>query len=191
MNDSDTLISLGLDFPKRGCIYVEDRVAELFLKTILQKNTGFILSNYDIEVVNGYAEITKRLEFPYSSKIPYKIIGIYDGDMEEKIYKIQDNLKWNFSFLPIVPSVEEEFILCMKHNLDIFAKRIMVDVSIITSVLSRIQGEDHHDWFINFCKGINKDMSFVMIVIYDIWFENPKNKDRVDEFVQKIEEFCK
>ncbi|MFU2016157.1 ATP-dependent nuclease [Peribacillus butanolivorans] len=190
-NDTDTLISLGLELPKRGCIYVEDRVAELFLITLLQKNTSFIPHNYDIEVANGSAEITKRLVFPYSSKIQYKIIGIYDGDMEEEILKIQDKLKWNFSFLPIAPSVEEEFIKCMNSsNLTNFADMIMVDVSLITSVLSRIQGEDHHDWLINFCRGLNKDMSLVINVFYDIWLENAENRDRVNEFVQKIEAFC-
>ncbi|WP_313150494.1 ATP-dependent nuclease [Lysinibacillus capsici] len=189
-NNIDSLISLGMELPKRGCIYVEDNVAELFLKILLRKNLCDIENNYDIEVVNGYAEITKRLEFPYSPKIQYKIIGVYDGDMKEEILKHQERLKWGFSFLPIEPSVEEEFIVSIENNHVRVANLMGIDVSNIVSILSRIQGQDHHDWFINFCKGINRDMSFVINIVYDIWLEQGTNEDRVNEFLSEIVRFC-
>jgi len=189
-DETDTLTSLGLVLPKRGCIYVEDRVAELFLITLLQKHTSNILMNFDFEIAHGSAQITKRLEFPFSTKFQYKIIGIYDGDMKEQIMKEKEKLNWNFSFLPIEPSVEEQVISCLRFHVLDFAKLINIDIQNITALLARIQGEDHHDFFINLCRGLNKDMAQILIAFYDIWIDIPGNREVVNEFIQTIETFC-
>lgn len=88
---------LGITQSYTGTLFVEDRVAYDFLSIILEDKAPYILKKYTIDVAEGGEKaITYRLEFPSSDKIKYNFIGIYDGDMRERLDTSKLNWKWLF-----------------------------------------------------------------------------------------------
>jgi predicted ATPase len=187
----ESLFLLGLDIPKRGCMFVEDYLAELFLKTIVSSNYCFLLNEFNIEKLNGESEITKRLEFPNSINFSYKIIGVYDGDMKSKMTdKIKKDVNWGYCYLPTDDAIEVVFRKCLRENLDRVCSSIHVKREDMIRVLSSIDGEEHHDWFSRLCTNLGKDIVVVVNVIYHIWEENQNNKILVQTFLEDLLGIC-
>jgi predicted ATPase len=188
--DEESMMSLGLEIPQKGSIFVEDKIAEIFLKIILSRHLSYILRDYSIEYVRGHAGITERLMFPKSEKFSYKIIGIYDGDMIEDIERIKDNLNWKYSFLPTKDAIEIEFNKCLRENLGQFADSIEMNQAQIIHILSNIAGEDHHDWLLELARKSGKDIVLLLEKLYDFWISDEENQNKVQEFLNELEQFC-
>lgn len=189
--DKDSLVSLGLEFPKKGCIFVEDKVAELYLKTILSKNCAYVLRDYNIEFVNGHAAITERLGFPKSDKFTYKIIGVYDGDMIEEIEKIKSGIKWDYIFLPEKSAIELEFKRSLRRDIEQFASSLQIDKDELIHILSSIDGLDHHDWIEELSNRLGKDLSLIIGNLYEIWRNVEGNQEKINTFIHEIKKLCK
>ncbi|MDB5055556.1 MAG: hypothetical protein JWM44_3606 [Bacilli bacterium] len=188
--EKDSLFTLGLEIPKRGCIFVEDNVSELFLKTLISKNCDHILREYNIEKVNGESAITERLRFPSSEKFTFKIIGIYDGDMKNNIDKTRDKINWDYCFLPTTDAVEIVYKTCLKQNLAKFVELTRISEDKIVHVLSMIDGDDHHDWLLNFSRLLGMDVMLVIEKLYEIWEEDETNRSDLDSFIQILLAMC-
>ncbi|WP_294364363.1 AAA family ATPase [uncultured Clostridium sp.] len=180
---------LGLDINKRGIIYVEDNLAELFLKKILNdSNNGFILEDYDIKSVNGESEITSRLK-SNCTEIDFKIIGIYDGDMREKLsLKVKRELKWKYMFLPSKEELEVEFRRCVKDKRDIFISTLKKDKREVLSALSSVEGDNYHDWFINLHNKLRLTSEDLFNILYNLWIGYEENISLVNEFIIELKE---
>ena len=76
---------LGMGSTNKGTFFVEDRVAADFLSVCLEDCASLLLREYSIDIVGGEAKISDRLKFPHSDKIKYSFIGVYDGDMRERL----------------------------------------------------------------------------------------------------------
>ncbi|MBM7541294.1 AAA family ATPase [Amphibacillus cookii] len=188
--NKDSLVSLGLELPKEGCIYVEDKIAELFLKTVLSRNCPHILRDYNIEYVEGHASITKRLMFPKSDKFTYKLIGLYDGDIREEIEEVKDKLSWEYSFLPTEMAIEMEFKKCLREKTDEFATSLGIDKSNLIHILTTINGEDHHDWFIELCRKSGKDKVILFEKLYELWVNDETNQTKTESFIKELMDIC-
>lgn len=188
--EKESLSSLGLEIPKRGCIFVEDYVAEIFLSVILSRNHSYLLKEYNIEYVHGETGITERLKFPYSDKFTYKIIGIYDGDMRGKINKDRDKINWKYDFLPVSDAIEIEFKKCIKDNIHKLSILLNCKESKLIYSLSLIEGENHHDWLSDFAKELGVDILHLVNRLFDIWYEIEDNKNQLNEFLTSILEIC-
>jgi predicted ATPase len=188
--DRDSLTSLGLETPKVGTIFVEDYVAELFIKALLSKNSSSILKDFSIESVDGHAEISKRLKFPDSKKFAYKIIGIYDGDVKAEVEKVKNKLNWVYCFLPTEDAIEADFKECVTNDVDRFSKLVQIDKNNIIQILASIDGEDHHDWLIELARQLGKDIPVVVDKLYEIWEEKEDRQRNINEFVIEIEKIC-
>lgn len=189
--DRESLVSLGLEIPKRGCIFVEDFVGELFLKAVISRNFIHILREFNIERLKGESEITTRLQFPFSNHFTYKIIGVYDGDMKEKLSSaVRSKLNWKFSFLPTTVAVEEEFEKCIRENYLQLCEALNVTEDDMIRTLSIIDGEDHHDWLIDFALLLGKDIVVLFEAIFDIWMERDENEVQLNQFIAELKELC-
>ncbi|MCU4812793.1 AAA family ATPase [Bacillus cereus] len=186
----ESLVSLGLEAPKKGCIFVEDTVAEIFLQTLISKNCDHILRDYNIENVEGHAAITERLKFPNSNKFTYEIIGIYDGDVRDEVEKVKNKINWEYGFLPTKDAIEIDFKNCVKIKVKQFAESIQIDIHKMIHILSKIDGEDHHDWLIELSRNLGKDISLLIEKLYDIWYEDEESQTAVREFLQEFEKLC-
>jgi predicted ATPase len=188
--DRDSLVTLGLEIPKKGCIFVEDKVAEVYLKTILSTHCSYILRDYNIEYVDGHAGITERLRFPNTEKFTYKLVGIYDGDMKEDIERIRDNINWGYAFLPEDTAIELEFKRCLRSNVQKFATMIQVDLDKLVQILSGIEGLDHHDWITELTDQLGKDLALVIEKLFVIWSEVEGNREKIEKFAKDLQEIC-
>lgn len=179
---------LGLDINKKGVIYVEDNLAKLFLRRILNDcNNRFLLEDYDIKYVNGEAEITSRLKSE-CTEIDFNIIGVYDGDMRERLSpKVKAELKWNYIFLPSREELEVEFRNCVKEKRDIFISMVKREKRDVLSALSAVEGDNYHDWFINLYKKLNLTLEELFNILYNLWIEREENKKLVEEFINELE----
>lgn len=179
---------LGLDINKKGVIYVEDNLAKLFLRRILNDcNYRFLLEDYDIKYVNGEAEITSRLKSE-CTEIDFNIIGVYDGDMRERLSpKVKAELKWNYIFLPSREELEVEFRNCVKEKRDIFISMVKREKRDVLSALSAVEGDNYHDWFINLYKKLNLTLEELFNILYNLWIECEENKKLVEEFINELE----
>lgn len=181
--------SLGLEINKKGIIYVEDLIAQTFLKRILKDSKiRFILDDYDIKYVNGFGNITSRLE-SICKYIDFNIIGIYDGDMRSRIdSNTTSKFQWSHLFLPGEKELEEDFRLCLKDNIDIFIKSMDMNKKDILSALSSVNGIDYHDWFNELQKSLKVSHEQLFDVLYYIWINDENNKLMVNEFIEEMNE---
>jgi predicted ATPase len=189
--DKESLISLGLEIPKKGSIFVEDKVAEIYIKTMLSKYCSHIIRDYNIEFVNGHAAITERLAFPKSDKFTYKIIGVYDGDMVEEIEGIKHKIKWDYIFLPEENAIELEFKRALRGEVDRFASLVQVDKDKLVQILASISGLDHHDWIQELSNKLGKELTLIIESLYEIWSIIEGNNEKINKFVQDILKICR
>ena len=54
-------------------------------------------------------------------------------------------------------------------------------------ILSRIDGQNHHDWFLDLCRYISGDKLLVMRELSKLWIQ--KNRQDIDLFVKELMEF--
>lgn len=186
----ESLVTLGLELPQKGCIFVEDLLAEHFLKTILSKKASFIPYEYGIEKVNGESEITELLKFPTKPNFMYKLIGVYDGDMKSKENQIKSLVNWDFCFLPVEIEIEKEFRQALDVNLEDFCNSLGLQVDRAVQLLSRINGEEHHDWFLELSRALGKDYSVIVDVLFNYWEAHGDNGKKVDSFLKEITSMC-
>jgi ABC-type cobalamin/Fe3+-siderophores transport system ATPase subunit len=161
---------LGIEDEEYGTIFVEDQVAQEFLIAILQDKKPEILRKYNIDIASGgETAITDRLSIKCSKRMKYKFIGVYDGDMTDKI--AGENLNWPYCFMPCNKAIEIEFkeYLSVHENVKTFSKSINKREEILTAILARNDGMNHHDWFLELCKGVSLDPQSMINSYYLVW----------------------
>lgn len=176
---------LGLENNSIGTFFVEDKVAAYFLSTVLEDRSPQLLRTFTIEPVGGEAEITKRLAFPFSEKIKYKFIGIYDGDMRTTLDP--SVLNWKYCFLPGEKAIEEVFRehLHQVQNIQNLCTYLGKDMRKVIAVLAKIDGLDCHDWFIEFRKLLMIDGKALIEAFYQTMI---KDSDKVNSFLDELNE---
>ena len=174
---------LGIQERKVGTYFVEDRVAAYYLSAILEDKNPGLLKRYSIDWVSGESNITDRLKFPRSDKIYYKFIGVYDGDMKDRL----DNtgLNWPYCFLPGTQAPESLFhvILSCPEHINCIAKCYGREPGAIIAVLAKIDGLDCHDWFEELRKYFAVDGKNLVGTIYR---EFMKDLPEVDAFIEEL-----
>ena len=178
-------VLLGLNENSSGTFFVEDRVAADLLMVILEDCLPFLLRTYTIESVGGEAEISNRLSFPYSERIKYRFIGIYDGDMKASLDT--SKLNWKYCFLPGDQAFEEVLrgLVHEAGNLEKICDYLTKDKDEVIAILARIDGLDCHDWFEEFRKSLAVEGKMLLIAFYRTLLKETK---LIDEFVKNLEE---
>ncbi len=189
---SDSMMAediLGIKQNNMGVLFVEDRVACDFLSIILEDKAPYVLKKYTIDVANGGENaISQRLEFPTSDKMKYNIIGVYDGDMRERLNT--KKLNWNWLFLPGNKPLEELYrdYLHSEINVDKFCNIMGRDKGQIITMLATIDGYDYHDWFEELRKYLVVDGKTLVRNFYIIMTEM---NDEVEMFIKELKDCIK
>lgn len=169
-------------------IFVEDYAARVCLECLLQEELPSAYKKAEIVSLDGESSITERLKFNDSSYISHKFIGIYDGDMraERNEEKIKSTIHWPHLFLPVDECIEKEIINLLKsnENIKILCSELKIDYAWFVSILSKRNGEDHHDRIINICKDINKRVDLFISSFYKVW-KHEKQED-IQKFISDI-----
>ena len=175
---------LGIAQSYAGTLFVEDRVAYDYLSIILEDKAPYILKKYTIDIAEGGEKsITCRLEFPSSDKIKYNFIGIYDGDMRERLDT--SKLNWKWLFLPGNKALEELFreYLHVPENIEKFCEVVGKEKQQIITMLATIDGNDYHDWFEELRKFLGIDGKMLVRNFYRIMREMDKE---IEEFITEL-----
>lgn len=188
-DENPATVLLGMPaYLNKGVIYVEDEVAKIFLLTLLAEEAPLILDTFRIISVSGESEITRRLKFPKDIEMDYKLIGIYDGDMQSNKLKLGNQINWPFLFLPVSTCVEGEILDAFRNKrfIDDFIQELGMRSERILPVLAKIEGEDHHDWFIDLCKGIHSEYNTMIRAFYSLWIAAPDKQVKVKSFIDEL-----
>lgn len=169
--------------PKIATLFVEDYAARIFLEIMLKEEVPTIIRQVDIVSVGGESHITKRISFDDSQHMDHKFIGIYDGDMRERLDT--KDLKWPHLYLPVINCVETEIYeyVSVEANLNKVIEALPINEGIY-AVISKHEGEDYHDWFLNICNEINVEYKDFIRAFYSVW--KNENSKIIEEFVQSI-----
>lgn len=157
---------LGMRSTNKGTFFVEDRVAADFLSVCLEDCAPIILREYTIDIVGGEAEISNRLKFPHSEKIKYNFVGIYDGDMRNKLDKT--GLFWKYCFLPGEKPLEMLFqhFAEQQAGMEWLSSFLNVSQSTIFAYIGSLTGTDYHDWFEELRKLLGTDGKALVRAFY-------------------------
>lgn len=179
------LEQLGLHFVKEGIIYFEDDVALFFFKRLISQ-LGFynIKKKYDLEIVDGESGISNMLKYPKTLNFKYRIVGVYDGDMIERIEKIKDKFAFEYYFLPSIIGVEKSFKKIITSYPNLLEKSYGKEDLI--GFLSTIAGEEPHDWLIELEKKLAIGKNELVSLLTDEWMELEENKENIKMFCDNI-----
>ena len=157
---------LGMSSANKGTFFVEDRVAADFLAVCLEDCAPILLREYTIDIVGGEAEISNRLKFPHSEKIKYNFVGIYDGDMRNKLDKT--GLFWKYCFLPGEKPLEMLFqhFAEQQAGMEWLSSFLNVSQSTIFAYIGSLTGTDYHDWFEELRKLLGTDGKALVRAFY-------------------------
>lgn len=170
---------------KKATIFVEDYIARIFLGILLNEEASYLRNTIDIVSVEGCEGITNRLSFNDKEYMTHRFIGIYDGDMKDKLES--SKLKWPWFFLPVDECVEIEIYnyLETEDNVNSLCDIIQIDSEKLCLAISKRVGEDHHDWLLDLCKDIKiKPIEFIK-AFYSLWKND--NNDKISAFINDIE----
>lgn len=168
---------LGIEYHKTesniATLYVEDNIARMFLDCILKEENPLIRNIVDIVYVGGHTKISARLSFDDSKYMTHKLIGIYDDDVKTKDDFKTEDLKWPYLLLPVKDCVENEIMLFLsdEHNETALCTNLSINTATFSSVLSKREGEDHHDWFMDICNDLGIKYEVLIKEFYLLWKE--------------------
>ena len=172
----------------KGTFWVEDIAAEMFLAILLEQYAPCLLRKYTIIPAGSESDISKCLKFFNNSKIKYEFIGIYDGDMKGKVQDKEFN--WKYTFLPMDDNVEttlKRTLLEDAKNINVFCDAIKKKPEELNVILSRIDGQNHHDWFLDLCRYISGDKLLVLRELSKLWMLD--NRQDIELFVKELMAF--
>lgn len=177
---------LGVAKDCAGTLFVEDRVAYDFLSIILEDKAPYILKRYTIDIAEGGENaITQRLGFPQSEKIKYNFVGVYDGDMRERLDT--NELHWKYIFLPGDMPLEELYrnFLHESKGIKNFCKYLGKTENHIITMLATIDGDDYHDWFEKLRKFLGMDGKALVRAFYNVMIDM---NDAIENFIIELKE---
>ena len=177
---------LGIAQSYKGTLFVEDRVAYDFLSIILEDKAPYVLKKYTLDIADGGEKaISCRLEFPSSEMIKYNFVGIYDGDMRERLDT--SKLNWKWLFLPGDKALEETYreYLHTPGNIDVFCEKVGKEKQKVITMLATIEGNDYHDWFEELRKFLGIDGKMLVRIFYQIMQEMD---EEIEVFISELKD---
>lgn len=176
---------LGIIHNNVGTFFVEDRVAADLLAAILEDRAPHLLKQYTIDIAGGESAISERLKFPYSERIQYNFIGVYDGDMRDALET--SKLNWQRCFLPGKKSIEEVFRDYL-HDPNCITKlcdKLGKDKNQMITFLATLEGLDCHDWFDEFRKFLVIEGRVLIGAFYQAIL---KGDESIDRFINELQQ---
>lgn len=192
-DESQLHLVLGVEVPKSVILTVEDRCASVIVKELLRVFRSDISSRVHVTIGGSDSEVLGALKhFPVSIPGP-KLVGVLDGDMKHKYdlsnladVFIPNGMKHPLEFLPWSVAPDEFFRdFCCNKTHDI-AKGLSVSEEQITTILSSIEGCEHHDWIDEL--GKRADVSFETIVqtLLHVILADPERRQECESFADRI-----
>ncbi|MGN1224031.1 MAG: ATP-dependent nuclease [Ruminococcus sp.] len=178
------------DENKIATLFVEDYAARLFLASILKHEALELYNKVDIVSLNGESDITTILKFDIGEYMSHTIVGVYDGDMRQKESSegIDKKAKLPYCFLPIEECIEiemQKFVENEEKSIDLQSE-LGIETSDFNVITETLNYEDHHDWFLEFCRSVEKSQEEMIDAFYNVW--SRYNEKKINKFVSDIQQ---
>jgi hypothetical protein len=188
-DNSEPIKLLGLTAKKIGILLYEDYAAELLLKSLLKMSRRINQDNFYYCCSGSDGDILQDLlRFP-NNILDFSFVGVFDGDCIGKYEgKLHDK---KYCFLPSAVPPEVFLIDFVKRKTTLQLAIILgIGIQDVLAAQASAAGCDHHDYFLEFSKSLNKNLSDVLSRICEHWTNAPENKDAVAIFLSNLEGCC-
>lgn len=166
------LKTMGISPPVAAYVFVEDSMARLFLRLILERFDPLLSRQLFIDQRNGDGEVRAALKSMLNTSGPIKFIGMFDGDLRSSDLA---DLTSRSSFLPGDRAVEILFRDLVAANPA--SLEDVVNNTHVSTIVASLEGKDYHDWYEELARelGLSRDQLF--IALFSIWIQAPGNEE--------------
>ena len=168
------LATVGIKFPLRLIVFVEDRVAKAFTEAMINWVDPSLLRSLEIHKVDGESHLSGILSYLVKvDSLQLKFVGLYDGDMRNK--PLDDKIHAISNYLPGTRSIEKIFRDIVVE--DVGKSEEALRVKGLKQVLAGIQGTDDHDWLTDISAQLGMRPGEFISRMFHIWIEAGENQD--------------
>ena len=160
---------------------VEDKAAEVFLSSLLEKYDPQLRRRVEIKNQQGDGNIVAVLDKVGNLFKSVPIIGVFDGDLRGKVKKTVEAFS---AYLPGTQAIEI-----------IFRDMIVADIAGASDALSRpklgealfqLEGADHHDWYRGLCDNLSLTEEQLFLPLFNMWIARDENAAEAEKSVAEI-----
>ncbi|MGS4881858.1 ATP-dependent nuclease [Photobacterium damselae] len=168
-NNTRYLSALGLSSEYQQLLFVEDEFAKLMLENILKIFDEYSYKISLIQNLCGESNI-QMLTKHYRGANHFKYIAVYDADQRGVVENFTPYIKKVFlpsgsNFAP-----EIDVINCVLENVEAFSSKININTDLLYEKISELVC-DHHDWFKELSKLIDKNTEGLKYEAINLWIE--------------------
>lgn len=178
---------LGLNAPKKGVIFYEDKAAYLFSTSLIKLSSRFVSDSFLYHMSGSEGDVLIDLSrFPKSFP-DFSFLAIFDGDCRGRL-ESQLTPHDNYIYLPSNLSPEEHLIAYLKgKDINIIANHIGCSNESLNAAIEVAAGLDHHDYFLKIANVLAISYEHLFKKLCDLWTCDVVNKKSVDEFLLDLE----
>jgi ABC-type cobalamin/Fe3+-siderophores transport system ATPase subunit len=166
------LRTIGIDLHVDTVVLVEDQLAEVFLRLMLERVRPTLSRRVEISIRNGHGDITSLLNKINGQFSKVRVVGCYDGDMRGSIPpKIQ---KYS-TFLPGDRALEVSLREIVTNDPGSLATA--TGSNDVAAILFGLQGAEDHDWYSNLCNQLGLSASQLFPMLFGIWMQRQGNSE--------------
>lgn len=171
------LQALGVTSEKKGAYLVEDKVANIVLKALINKYDPELLRDRQIVGLrcdSNLEKIIKHYEPHDSAAQSYSLIAVFDADQRDKIA----NLKGKFVGVTCLPAREKvapevELWTALSDYSELISMRLGIsDNEDLLMAISTYESDDHHDRLYSVSSTLSVGFELLVSNIMNVWCEN-------------------
>nr|WP_274609957.1 AAA family ATPase [Pseudomonas sp. TH41] len=184
---NEPLRVLGLSAVKRGILLVEDSAAEIFLKILINLSRTHSADSFYYVKSGSEGDIRKQVKCFPDAIDGFRVVGIFDGDMRDAVSG-KEYANTAYCFLPGVIAPEKllmEYIQSLKV-VELAGVLGMLPDRVIEG-LERAAGRDHHDFFVEFSKEVQRGFQDIFTLVCSHWAKS--NEALVNIFLKELERY--
>lgn len=166
------LRTIGIDLHVDTVVLVEDQLAEVFLRLMLERVRPTLSRRIEINIRNGHGDITSVLKKINGQFSKVKVIGCYDGDMRGSV---PADVQKYCTFLPGDRALEVSLREIVTQ--DPSSLTTATGSTDVEAILFGLQGAENHDWYSNLCNQLGLSASQLFPMLFGIWMQKQENNE--------------
>lgn len=176
------LASVGIYPQLKAIVFVEDRAAESFARTILERYDSSFSRSVELRIRNGEGDIRTALQaIGKNVDGSVRFVGLFDGDQEGKI---EEPLLAQSALLP--GSKPVEILLREMVEADPESLAEIVGSSKIVEILIGLHGLDYHDWYERLCGELSYRTDQLYRQLFVLWLRRAENGEAANRTYHRL-----
>ncbi len=182
----DISILLGAGTGFGGMLLVEDECAKSFLMAVLEQYAPEILRTHEVVAASSESKITAVLKNLPRTGDWFSVIGVFDGDMREKLSGSVVN--WPFIFLPGKESPERELLAVTDESdfVQLLGGELQKPIEAILISLNHAAGCDPHEFFGLMASALSLSKNEVQRAFARVWLRKMSGDKSIAMFIKEL-----